>query len=132
MEMRKGISYEEAVGRVRSICGAVGKDKSIEVYQNEYDNGSGFIEGWKRWEPRFVMLDETHSDGTCDGNLCAKGQKWPSEFSKLNNSALSSQRGGVWWWSLAEGDLGLTETSFKGVYGVTVTGFPTTGKRCEA
>jgi hypothetical protein len=27
MEMGKGISYEEAVGRVRAICGAVGRDK---------------------------------------------------------------------------------------------------------
>jgi RHS repeat-associated protein len=125
LQMREGISYEDAKKKVQDICGTVGKAKSLEVYEKEYDNGSGFIEGWKAWEPRLVTLDETHNDSTCDGGLCPAARKWPSEFSRLTSSALSSQRGGAWWWwSLADGDLGLSATSVEGVYGITVTGFP--------
>jgi RHS repeat-associated protein len=119
IEMRRGISYRDAVDEVRDICGAVGKDKSIEVYENEYDNGAGFIEDWKSWEPRFVELDETRNE-TCSGDLCAEGRKWPTEFSSLTNMALSSQMRGTWWWYVNRLELELHDTSDEGIYAVTL------------
>jgi hypothetical protein len=81
--------------RVRQMCGAVGKQASLNVYRDPdaYAEGTRAVTGWRNWHARRWVLTG------CNSNLCAMSpsRAWPSEFSALASSRIYPEVGGAWW-----------------------------------
>jgi len=103
-------SFQEALEMVTELCGVVGKQESLDIYENEYCNGAGFIEGWRRWDARLYPI--TESCVSCD-----LPRRWPSQFSRLVSGAVYSERNVTWWWyENPWADGAPTETNVEGVF----------------
>ena len=102
-----GVSSDQVKQRILSLCGSVGKDKSIDVLKGTYANGANALLGWKNWSPRCVEL--TGSDSClCNGT----SRKWPAEFAALASRREFPSPDGTWWWYRGwseDGDLVQTE-----------------------
>ena len=87
-----GLRSEDVYNNIRRMCGAVGLQESLSVFQTAYKNGNASVFGWKHWRPRLVPITG------CDAGLCAGPRAWPSEFTALTSLRIHPRLNGVWWW----------------------------------
>ncbi len=84
--------------QVKKICGAVGREESLEVFKQIYGEGALGITGWRNWVPRLMPLSG------CCADLCTGLRVWPVTFSNLTSQRVLPQLYGDWWW-LAQQDI---------------------------
>jgi hypothetical protein len=113
-----GKTLRESLEEVWELCGVMGEQESLDVYENEYQNGAGFKEGWRRWDARLLPI-------TQGCNSCVSPRQWPSQFSTFFNGAVRSERNATWWWwenPYADGVP--AETNVEGVFALDEFGPP--------
>ena len=86
------LTSDQLYEQVREKCGAVGEQKSLEVFEETYENGAKAVTNWRCWYPRCLPLVG------CNSALCEGSRAWPSEFSAITSSRIWSQYDGTWWW----------------------------------
>jgi hypothetical protein len=106
----EGAPFQKARDEVIRLCGVVGEQESLDIYENEYQDGTGFIEEWRRWDARLFPI--TQSCVSCD-----LPRRWPSQLSSLVSGAVYSERNVTWWWHENPwADGAPTETNVEGVF----------------
>jgi RHS repeat-associated protein len=117
-QMRRGHSFETAKEEVIGLCGVMTAAESLEVYEDEYQNGEAFMPGWQHWYPRLTPMTDS-----CP--WCRPPRQWPGQFSSLAATATRSQRDSSWWWYQLGIDGVLISTDVEGVYALVEPGpFP--------
>jgi len=109
--LRHKVPYEEALRDILDLYDVLDKEESLEVYEKEYQNGAGFVTGWRSWGAR--LYPTTQSCVRCRTRYRA----WPARFSSLVSRAVHSARNSTWWWwegSMFDGEL--KETDVEGVF----------------
>jgi RHS repeat-associated protein len=85
-----GLESEQIIQQIRDVCGAVGTEKSLTVFREDYKDGTRETTGWRNWFPSFLP------QVGCD--QCDEPRAWPSEFAGLAALRVLPQVNGTWWW----------------------------------